>query len=102
LAEVLEIVDFVLVMSVNPGFGGQKFIASTLRKIERLTEVRGARQLDFRIEIDGGMALDTVSQAVRAGAEVLVAGNAVFGKGEPAENVRQLLRAAKQAAMARG
>jgi len=101
LAEVLEIVDFVLVMSVNPGFGGQKFIASTLRKIERLTEVRGARQLDFRIEIDGGVALDTVSQAVRAGAEVLVAGNAVFGKGEPAENVRQLLRAAKQAAMAR-
>jgi ribulose-phosphate 3-epimerase len=101
LGEVLDIVDFVLVMSVNPGFGGQKFIASTLRKLERLAEARAARRLQFRLEIDGGMALDTVGRAVRAGAEILVAGNAVFGKGDPAENVRALLRAAQQAAMAR-
>ncbi len=101
LSEVLELVDFVLVMSVNPGFGGQKFIPATLRKVERLAEMRTARRLGFRLEMDGGMALETVGEAVRAGVEVLVAGNAVFGKGDPGENVRQLLRAAQLATMVR-
>ncbi len=101
LTEVLDIVDYVLVMSVNPGFGGQKFIPSTLRKVERLVDLRRAGRLQFRIEMDGGMALDTIGDAVRSGVEIIVAGNAVFGHGDPAENVRQLLRTAQQATMAR-
>lgn len=99
LEEVLDIVDYVLVMSVNPGFGGQKFIPSSLDKIRRLAMARTERQLDFRIEIDGGVALDTVVPIVRAGAEVLVAGNAVFGKGNPRENAERLLSAARQATL---
>ncbi len=80
LSEVLEIVDYVLVMSVNPGFGGQKFIPETVRKIRRLADLRSQRGLNYRIEVDGGIALETVAEVVRAGAEILVAGNAVFGK----------------------
>ena len=99
LGEVLEIVDFVLVMSVNPGFGGQKFIASTLDKVRKLGTMRAAKGADFRIEIDGGIALDTIADAVRAGAEVLVAGNAVFGNGDPKTNVEKLLAAAKEATL---
>ena len=99
LAEVLDIVDYVLVMSVNPGFGGQKFIPSTLQKIRQLTEIRGQRRLTYRIEVDGGVALDTVSDVVRAGGEILVAGNAVFGGGDPKKNAEALLKAAKEAAL---
>ena len=99
LAEVLDIIDYVLVMSVNPGFGGQKFIPSTLHKMRRLAEIRGQRDLHYRIEVDGGVALDTVSDVVRAGAEILVAGNAVFGNGDPRQNAQALLKAASEAAM---
>jgi ribulose-phosphate 3-epimerase len=99
LGEVLELVDFILVMSVNPGFGGQKFIPASLEKIRKLATMRAARGARFRIEIDGGISADTIVGAVRAGAEVLVAGNAVFGKGVPEENVRQLLKAANEATM---
>ena len=99
LAEVLDIVDYVLVMSVNPGFGGQKFIPSTLHKMRRLAEIRGQRDLHYRIEVDGGVALDTVSDVVRAGAEILVAGNAVFGNGDPRQNAQALLKVATEAAM---
>ncbi len=101
LVEVLDMVDFVLIMSVNPGFGGQKFIRSSLDKIRRLAALRNSRGAGFRIEVDGGVGLDTVGEVVRAGGEVLVAGNAVFGKGSVAENARQLLKAAQQAAMVR-
>jgi ribulose-phosphate 3-epimerase len=94
LVEVLDVVDYVLVMSVNPGFGGQQFIPSSLHKIRRLAELRAARGASFRIEVDGGVALDTVAEIVRAGAEVLVAGSAVFGKGDPKDNAQTLLRAA--------
>jgi ribulose-phosphate 3-epimerase len=97
LVEVLDVVDYVLVMSVNPGFGGQQFIPSSLHKIRRLAELRAARGASFRIEVDGGVALDTVAEIVRAGAEVLVAGSAVFGKGDPKDNAQTLLRAANQA-----
>jgi ribulose-phosphate 3-epimerase len=97
LDEVLEIVHHVLVMSVNPGFGGQEFIRGSLRKIEALAKTRAARGLNFRIEVDGGVALDTIADVVRAGAELLVAGNAVFGGGNIAENVKKLLQAAKGA-----
>jgi len=81
LSEVLDIVDYVLVMSVNPGFGAQKFLPNSLHKMRKLAEVRAHRGLNFRIEVDGGIALDTVAEVVRAGAEILVAGNAVFGSG---------------------
>ena len=99
LSEVLEIVDYVLVMSVNPGFGAQKFIPSTMHKMRRLAEIRRQRGLDYRIEVDGGVALDTVADVVRAGAEILVAGNAVFGSGDPKKNAEALLRAATEAAL---
>jgi len=101
LVEVLDIVDYVLVMSVNPGFGGQKFIPSVLHKVRKLAELRAQRRLDYRIELDGGVGLDTIADVVRAGAEILVAGNAVFGKGDPTANTRQLLKAAADALLVR-
>lgn len=97
LDEVLDIVHHVLVMSVNPGFGAQKFIEGSLRKIETLAETRHSRGLSFRIEVDGGVDMDTVGDVVRAGAELLVAGNAVFGHGDIRANARQLLHAARAA-----
>jgi ribulose-phosphate 3-epimerase len=99
LSEVLDIVDYVLVMSVNPGFGAQKFIPSTMHKMRRLADIRSQRGLSYRIEVDGGVALDTVADVVRAGAEILVAGNAVFGNGDPRKNAESLLRAATEAAL---
>jgi len=99
LTEVLDIVDYVLVMSVNPGFGAQQFIPSTLHKMRRLAEIRNQRGLQYRIEVDGGVALDTVADVVQAGAEILVAGNAVFGKGDPKKNAEALLKAATEAAL---
>ena len=99
LSEVLDMVDYVLVMSVNPGFGGQKFIPGTLHKVRRLSQLRAERRLNFRIEIDGGVALDTIGDVVRSGAEILVAGNAVFGKGDPKVNAENLLKAAHEASL---
>ena len=101
LEEVLDMVDHVLVMSVNPGFGGQKFIPSTLDKVRKLVNMRQARRANFRIEMDGGIAPDTITGAVRAGVEILVAGNAVFGKGNPRENAQQLLKLATEATLQR-
>lgn len=97
LTDILDVVDYVLVMSVNPGFGGQKFIPRTLGKIRQLAELRAQRHLGFRIQVDGGIALDTIDAVVQAGAEILVAGNAVFGRGDPGRNVQQLLQAARAA-----
>jgi ribulose-phosphate 3-epimerase len=94
---VLDMVDYVLVMSVNPGFGGQKFIRHSLTKIMKLAKLRTERRLDFKIEVDGGVSLDTIGDVVRSGAEVLVAGNAVFGNGDPRQNVQKLLKAASEA-----
>ena len=101
LNEVLDLVHHVLVMSVNPGFGGQKFIRGALKKMESLARIRESRGLNFRIEVDGGVALDTVADIVNAGAELLVAGNAVFGRGDIRENARTLLQAARSAALTR-
>ena len=101
LSEVLDIVDYVLVMSVNPGFGAQKFIPGSLHKMRKLTEIRAARGYSYRIEVDGGVGLDTVGDIVRAGAEILVAGNAVFGKGDPKVNAAALLEAARTAGLQR-
>jgi ribulose-phosphate 3-epimerase len=99
LSEVLDIVDYILVMSVNPGFGGQKFIPGAVHKIRRLAEMRLARGLNYRIEVDGGVALDTVAEVVRAGAEILVAGSAVFEHGDPKNNAQKLLKAALDATL---
>src|SRR6266536_2294870 len=101
LSEVLDIVDYVLVMSVNPGFGAQKFIPGALHKMRRLAEIRAARGYSYRIEVDGGVGLDTIGDIVRAGAEILVAGNAVFGKGDPKVNAAALLEAARSASLQR-
>jgi ribulose-phosphate 3-epimerase len=101
LGEVLDIVDYVLVMSVNPGFGGQRFIPGALEKVRKLATMRAAKGVDFRIEIDGGIDLTTVGPAVRAGAEILVAGSHVFGRGNPTENAEALLRAAQEAMLLR-
>jgi len=101
LADVLDIVHHVLVMSVNPGFGGQKFIRNALNKMEALTWMREERRLNFRIEVDGGVGIDTVGEIVRAGGELLVAGNAVFGHGDAKQNARALLEAARAAKLSK-
>jgi ribulose-phosphate 3-epimerase len=101
LTEVLDLVHHVLVMSVNPGFGGQKFIPNALNKIAALARLRAERKLDFRIEVDGGVDLETVTDVVKAGAELLVAGNAVFGHGDIRENAGKLLEAARAAVLTR-
>ena len=98
LMHVLPMVHHVLVMSVNPGFGGQKFIPFALDKIRRLRTLREELGLNYRIEVDGGVAHDTVASIVQAGAELLVAGNAVFGGGKAEEKARLLLQAARAAA----
>src|SRR5580704_12457199 len=101
LDEVLDIVHHVLVMSVNPGFGGQKFIRNALKKIAQLARMREERNLGFRIEVDGGVDLNTVGDVVKAGAELLVAGNAVFGNGDIRNNAAKLLEAAKAVSLVR-
>ena len=100
IEEILPMVHHVLIMSVNPGFGGQQFIPFSLDKIRRLAAMRNELGLHFKIEVDGGVAHDTVASIVQAGAELLVAGNAVFGAGEPERDARALLAAARQAELA--
>ncbi len=92
LEYVLEDIDLVLVMSVNPGFGGQKFISGQLRKIEAVAKQIAKHNLDIQIEVDGGIDPETARQAVDAGANVLVAGTAAFkgGPGQYAANIRAL------------
>ena len=97
LIEVLPMVHHVLVMSVNPGFGGQKFIPFSLDKIRQLAEMREELGLNFRIEVDGGVAHDTIGSVVEAGADLLVAGSAVFDSGDPEKEARILLKMAQEA-----
>ncbi|MDB4970066.1 MAG: ribulose-phosphate 3-epimerase [Myxococcales bacterium] len=94
---VLEDVDQVLVMSVNPGFGGQAFIPNVLPKVRELREEIARRKLDVDIEIDGGIKVDNVAQAVAAGANVIVAGSAVFEKPDYAATIAALRRNAEAA-----
>jgi len=88
-------------MSVNPGFGAQKFIPGAVHKIRRLADLRAKLGLGYRIEVDGGIDLNTVSEVVRAGAEILVAGNAIFGNGDPKVNAQRLLKTAVEATLQR-
>lgn len=90
LTEALPYADFILLMSVNPGFGGQKFIPTMLDKTRRLRRMIDDRGLDVRIEIDGGVDADNIAEVVAAGAEMIVAGSAVFGRGDAAAAVREL------------
>jgi len=96
LAEALPYVDYVLVMSVNPGFGGQKFIPTSIDKLRRLRGMIDDRQLDIRIEIDGGVDLENIASVVNAGAEIIVAGSAIFGAADPESAVRGLRDATVQ------
>ncbi|HLE37959.1 MAG TPA: ribulose-phosphate 3-epimerase [Candidatus Acidoferrales bacterium] len=97
LSEVLDKVDYVLVMSVNPGFGGQKFNPEAVGKIRQLKELRARYNDGFRIEVDGGIGPENVSEVVRAGAELLVAGTSIFHTPDPAEAVRRLKHLASEA-----
>ena len=97
LTDLIDDIDLLLVMSVNPGFGGQQFIPFSLDKIRRLARIRAEEGLAFRIEVDGGVAHDTIARVVQAGAELLVAGSAVFDKGSAEQNTRALLAAAREA-----
>jgi ribulose-phosphate 3-epimerase len=97
IENVIDLVDLILVMSVNPGFGGQKFIPAALDKIRNVGALVGARPID--IEIDGGVTAENAAEVVRAGANVLVAGNAVFKGGNYKSNIAAIRNAA---ALARG
>jgi len=91
LEEALSYADFVLLMSVNPGFGGQKFVPTSMDKLRRLRKMIDERGLDVNIEIDGGIGPTNISDVVEAGAEIIVAGSAVYGTGHPTEAVRGLI-----------
>lgn len=96
LSEALPFADYVLVMSVNPGFGGQKFIETATDKVRRLRRMIDERQLAVRIEIDGGIDLENIASVVAAGAEIIVAGSAIFGAPDPEAAVRGLREATVQ------
>ena len=93
LDEAIKFADYVLVMSVNPGFGGQEFIPESLDKVRRLRKMIDERGLKTRIEIDGGINTDNVAEVTGAGAEIVVAGSAIFGAPDPAVALRQLREA---------
>ena len=91
LEEALQYADFILVMSVNPGFGGQRFISPVLDKVKRLKGMIAERGLATRIEIDGGVDAGNIAEIVSAGAEIVVAGSAVYGTGDPTAAARDLI-----------
>lgn len=91
LEEALPFCDFVLLMSVNPGFGGQSFIPTSVDKLRRLRRTIADRRLDVKIEIDGGIGPENISEVIAAGAEIIVAGSAVFGGGDPHKAVQELI-----------
>jgi ribulose-phosphate 3-epimerase len=93
LDEIIKFADYVLVMSVNPGFGGQEFISESLDKVRRLRKMIDERGLKVRIEIDGGINSDNIAEVTGAGAEIIVAGSAIFGAPDPAVALRELREA---------
>ena len=99
LDETLRLVDFVLVMTVNPGFGGQRFLPYTLEKVQRLRKVIQHKGLSAKIEVDGGISLENVPDLVRSGANILVVGSQIFGAPDPAEAVRKLKTLAEPCAV---
>jgi len=97
LSEVLDKVDTVLVMTVNPGFGGQKFIPNTYEKIRQLYQLRARYNASFRIEVDGGVDPGNTTELAQAGANTFVAGTSIFHTADPAAATRQLKKLATQA-----
>jgi ribulose-phosphate 3-epimerase len=97
LGDVLDVIDYVLVMSVNPGFGAQKLIANSLRKVAALAQMRAELGLQYAIEIDGGVSLDNIGEIVRAGCDWLVAGSSIFGSADPATTVARMQQVAHDA-----
>ena len=97
LDDVLDLVDYVLIMSVNPGFGGQSFIPRALDKVKTLARLRAERGLQFKIEIDGGVNLKNLHEVVRAGADWVVAGSSVFHSADAAATVAQMREMARDA-----
>ena len=97
IEEVLEVADFVLIMSVNPGFGGQEFIPRTLDKVRRLDKKRRELGLPLKIEIDGGITMENVAGAARAGCDWIVTGTSVFHTPDPAAALEQMTAAAREA-----
>ena len=96
LEEALPFADYILIMSVNPGFGGQKFIPTSLDKVRRLKKMIEERNLSTRIEIDGGIDRNNIAEVAAAGAEIIVSGSAIFNESDPAEAVRTLREATMQ------
>jgi ribulose-phosphate 3-epimerase len=90
LQDILGDIDIVLLMSVNPGFGGQSFIPHTLNKISELRKIIDANKLDVKIEIDGGVTVENAKEILDAGAHVLIAGNTVFASKDPKQTIQQL------------
>jgi ribulose-phosphate 3-epimerase len=97
LSEVLDMVDYVLIMSVNPGFGGQKFIPNSLRKIAQLARIRSERGLQYAIEIDGGVTAQNAKEIAQAGCDWFVAGSSVFHSVNPGHAVAEIRQAARSA-----
>jgi ribulose-phosphate 3-epimerase len=91
--EAIKFADYALVMSVNPGFGGQEFIPESLDKVRRLRKMIDERGLKTRIEIDGGINTENIAEVTGAGAEIIVAGSAIFGASDPAVALRELREA---------
>lgn len=96
LDDVLDIVDYVLVMSVNPGYGGQKFLPNSLAKVRQLARKRAERGLNFAIEIDGGVGTENIADVAKAGVDWVVAGSSVFRTADPAQAVGDLRRIAQE------
>jgi ribulose-phosphate 3-epimerase len=101
IEDVLDLVSVVLVMSVNPGFGGQQFIPRSLERFRRLAETRRRRGLEFSIEVDGGITMENVQDVVRAGVNRIVAGSSIFHTADPREATSQMRKLAEQATMGR-
>jgi ribulose-phosphate 3-epimerase len=94
LEDVLEVADYVLLMSVNPGFGGQKYIPYVTEKIRHAREILNRRKLSCVIEVDGGIDIPLMPEVINAGAQVLVAGSAIFGDTDPARKLKEMLATA--------
>jgi ribulose-phosphate 3-epimerase len=101
LDDVLEVADYVLIMSVNPGFGGQQFIPRALDKVRELDRKRRERRLELPIEIDGGITVDNLAEVVRAGCDWIVTGSSVFHTADPAARVSEMRQIAQEATAVR-
>ncbi len=101
LEDVLDVADYVLVMSVNPGFGGQKFIPNSLKKVRALARRRQEAGLSFAIEIDGGITVDNIADAVRAGCDWIVTGSSIFHATDLKAAYQEMRRAAREANLVR-